>query len=319
MSKNFNLVTDVEKFLEELENLDQKPLYDMTAEEAREFLLSVQRKYPVNIKAEIIDRYVTCSNGAEVDIRIVRPENCDSEKLPAIIYAHGGGWVTGDKEVYDTLIKRLATECHAAVIFVNYNLAPEFTYPAALNEFCGVLEYVSKNPDEFNINPEKIITAGDSAGGNLAAAAALKTIYEGSNIIKAQILLYPVTDASMDTKSYDEFKNGPWLTKKSMEYFWDAYIPDKKTRKEVYASPLNADADELKNLPPALVITAENDVLRNEGEKFALNLNRAGFDAANIRLNGTIHDFMMLNALYNSAPTNAAFTSVCGFLKKYLN
>ncbi len=318
MNRRLNLVSDAEKFLMELETFDAKPLSEMPAEEAREFLHAVQRKYPQNINAEVTDRKVICRNDAEVEIRIVRPENSSNEKLPAIIYAHGGGWVMGDKEVYDTLIKKLAIMCHSSIIFVNYNRAPEFTYPGAIEEFCGVLEYVSKNYEEFNINPQKIVTAGDSAGGNIVIASTMKTLYENGSKIKAQILLYPVTSASMDTKSYEEFKNGPWLTKKSMEYFWDAYIPDKKTRKEVYASPLNADISEIKNFPPTLIITAENDVLRDEGEEFAIKLDHAGVCVSNMRVNGTIHDFMMLNALSDSVSTNAAFASVCGFLKRYL-
>lgn len=318
MNRRLNLVSDVEKFLMELETFDAKPISEMTPDEAREFLLLIQQKYSQDIKAEVTDRNIVCRNDAEVDIRVVRPENSSNEKLPAIIYAHGGGWVIGDKVVYDTLIKKLALMCHAAVIFVNYNRAPEFTYPGAIEEYCGVLEYVRKNYTEFNIDPEKIVTAGDSAGGNIVIASTMKTLYENGANIKAQILLYPVTSASMDTKSYEEYKNGPWLSKKSMEYFWDSYIPNKKTRDEVYSSPLRADKSEIRNFPPTLVITAENDVLRDEGEQFALKLEHAGVDAANIRINGTIHDFMMLNSLSDSVSTNAAFASVCGFLKRYL-
>ena len=209
MNRRLNLVSDVEKFLMELETFDAKPISEMTPDEAREFLLLIQQKYSQDIKAEVTDRNIVCRNDAEVDIRVVRPENSSNEKLPAIIYAHGGGWVMGDKEVYDTLIKKLAIMCHSSVIFVNYNRAPEFTYPGAIEEFCGVLEYVSKNYEEFNINPQKIVTAGDSAGGNIVIASTMKTLYENGAKIKAQILLYPVTSASMDTKSYEEYKNGP--------------------------------------------------------------------------------------------------------------
>ena len=159
---------------------------------------------------------------------------------------------------------------------------------------------------------------GDSAGGNLAAACALKTNYEGGPKIKALALLYPVTDASMNTKSYEEFKNGPWLSKKAMEYFWESYIPDKKRREETYASPLNASTDELKNLPPTLILTVENDVLRDEGEEFAQKLDEAGVETANIRINGTIHDFMMLNALEQTSSTKAGYNCICEFLKKKL-
>lgn len=317
MTKKINLANDVETFLEEIEEREGKPLYEMTPEEAREFLLSVQRKNYINIKAEVTDKTISSSTAENIDIRIIKPE-AKTEKLPAVIYAHGGGWVMGDKEAYDMLIKRIANEAECCVIFVNYKKSPEYTYPTALNEICGVLEYITKYPDEFNIDINRIALAGDSAGGNLAAACALKTNYEGGPKIKALALLYPVTDSSMKTKSYDEFKNGPWLSKKAMEYFWENYIPDKKRREETYASPLNASTDELKNLPQTLILTVENDVLRDEGEEFARKLDEAGVETANIRINGTIHDFMMLNALAQTSSTKAGYNCVCEFLRKSL-
>lgn len=317
MTKKLNLANDVKTFLEEIEEREDKPLYEMTAEEARDFLLSIQRKNYVNIDAEVTDKTISSSKAEKIDIRTIKPKT-KTGKLPAIIYAHGGGWVMGDKEAYDMLIKRIANEAECCVIFVNYKKSPEYTYPTALNEICGVLEYITKYPDEFNIDINRIALAGDSAGGNLAAACALKTNYEGGPKIKALALLYPVTDASMNTKSYEEFKNGPWLSKKSMEYFWESYIPDKKRREETYASPLNASTDELKNLPQTLILTVENDVLRDEGEEFARKLDEAGVETANIRINGTIHDFMMLNALSGTSSTKAGCNCICEFLKKTL-
>ena len=208
------------------------------------------------------------------------------------------------------------TGANAAVIFVDYDRAPETTYPKALNQIYGVLQYIYNYPDEFDLDREKIVIAGDSAGGNMAAACAIKAKLNNLDFIKAQILLYPVTDASMDTKSYDKFQKGPWLTKKSMEYFWKAYLPDKKLRDEILVSPLKADINNLKNLPPALILTVENDVLRDEGEDYARKLDEAGVPVTNIRMNGTIHDFMMLNALCDNIQTKAAFSIVCGYLKK---
>lgn len=318
MSKQPNLVKDVEKFVDELEKEGGKPLYDMTPEEAREFIISVQQKHPLQIEADVFDTNIFTETVDNVDVRIVRPLN-NNEKLPVIIYAHGGGWVIGDKEVYDTLIKRLSTCANAAVFFVNYNRSPEDCYPTALNQIYGVMDYVYNHPAEFNVDSEKMVIAGDSAGANLAAAAALKAKDENGPKILCQILLYPVTDSKMDTKSYDKFKKGPWLTKKAMEYFWDSYEPDKKLREEKYLSMLRVSEDDLRGLPPALVITAENDVLRDEGEEFARKLDEADVKAVNVRINGTIHDFMMLNALADTMPTKIAFTIVCAKLKKMFN
>ena len=182
-----------------------------------------------------------------------------------------------------------------------------------------MLEYVYNYPDEFDIDRDNIVIAGDSAGANMTAACALKSKVENLPPVKAQILLYPVTDASMDTKSYDDFKDGPWLTKKAMEYFWHAYLPDKKTGEEIFISPLKAGIEDLKNLPPALIITVENDVLRDEGEEYARKLDKAGVKVSNVRINGTIHDFMMLNALCENIQTKCTFSLVCSYLNKIFN
>ena len=318
MSKKEHLLKEIENFLAALQNSDGKPLYEMTPDEAREFLLSVQRQSPVNFEADVTDKTILTESAGEVNIRIVKPLNYD-KKLPAIIYTHGGGWVMGCKTVYDSLIKRLSIHSGAAVIFVDYTRAPEAKYPTALNQICGVLEYVCNYPDEFDIDRDNIVIAGDSAGANMTAACALKSKVENLPPVKAQILLYPVTDASMDTKSYDDFKDGPWLTKKAMEYFWHAYLPDKKTGEEIFISPLKAGIEDLKNLPPALIITVENDVLRDEGEEYARKLDEAGVKVSNVRINGTIHDFMMLNALCENIQTKCTFSLVCSYLNKIFN
>ena len=148
---------------------------------------------------------------------------------------------------------------------------------------------------------------GDSAGGNMAAAITLKTKEEKGPNIKFQLLLYPVTNADMDTDSYENFSDGPWLTKKAMEYFWDAYVPNVSLRQNKYISPLHADVEDLKNLPSTLILTVENDVLRDEGEAYARKLDNAGVDVINVRINGTIHDFMVLNAIAHTEPVKAAF------------
>ena len=318
MSKKEHLLKEVKNFLETLESLGGKPLYEMTPDEARAFLLSVQRQSTVNFEADVTDKTILTESAGNVDIRIVKPLNYD-KKLPAVIYTHGGGWVMGDKEVYDSLIKRLSIQSGAVIIFVDYTRAPEVKYPTALNQICGVLEYVFNYPDEFDIDSDNIVIAGDSAGANMTAACALKAKLKNLPQVKAQILLYPVTDASMDTKSYDDFKDGPWLTKKSMEYFWSAYLPDKSLRDEIFVSPIKAESEDLKNLPPALIITVENDVLRDEGEEYARKLDKAGVKVSNIRINGTIHDFMMLNALCHNIQTKVAFSLVCAYLKKIFN
>lgn len=317
-SKLPNLTQETEKFVEEIEAMDLKPLYELSLEEARKFLLDLQKKFHRDIDAEIVDTQISASGGKTIDLRVVRPKNND-EKLPAIVYVHGGGWVLGSKETHDMLIRKLSHCTQSVVIFPEYTLSPEAHYPVALNQVYEVLNYLNENPDEFNIDNKKIAIAGDSAGGNMATAAALKAKKENGPDIIFQALFYPVTDADMDTRSYEAFQDGPWLTKKSMEWFWDMYEPDKKKRDDFYISPLKAPVEELALMPAALIITNENDVLRDEGEAYARKLDSAGVRVLNVRINGTHHDFMMLNALFDSRPAKGAFALTCKVLRKILH
>lgn len=317
-SKLPNLTTKTEDFISMLENKDAKPLYKMTPEQARQFLDNLQKETHKDILADVKDTQIFTENKNSIALRIIRPAN-NNEKLPAIIYLHGGGWVMGGKESFDMLIKQLAINTNSVVIFPEYSRSPEAKYPVALKEIYSVLEYIYENPDEFNIDNDSIAIAGDSAGANMATVTALKAKKQNGPKIKFQCLFYPVTNADMDTKSYDLFKDGPWLSKKAMEWFFEAYAPDKESRNDIYVSPLKADEEDLKGLPPTLIITAENDVLRDEGEAYARKLDSAGVDVLNIRINGTIHDFLMLNALSDTQCAKGALNLACNMLKKALH
>lgn len=319
MTEKINLSSEVKEFIERIEAAGAKPLYEMTAEEAREFLSELQKKDFIDIEAELKDITILTEYAGEVSVRIAKPKKNSGEKLPAIIYAHGGGWVMGDKEVFGTLIKKLAIETNSAVFFVEYSRSPKAKYPTALNEIYGVMDYVYYKPQEFNIDNEKMAIAGDSAGANMAAATIIRAKLSSGPQMKAQVLYYPVCDASMKTNSYNEFKNGPWLTKKAMEYFFEAYLPDERLRDDKYISILKAPIEDLKGLPPAIIITAENDVLRDEGEEYARRLDEAGVEVINFRVNGTIHDFMMLNALQNTCQTKSVLRLTSALLKEIFN
>lgn len=316
-SKLPNLTTKTEEFVSMLEEQDDEPLYKMTPENARRFLNNLQEKTHKEIEADVTDMNIFTETADNVDIRVVRPKG-NTEKLPVILYIHGGGWVLGGKESFDMLIRKLAVCTNSVVIFPAYALSPEVHYPVAFNQIYGVLEYVFENPEQFNIDENRIAIAGDSAGANMAAVTALKAKNENGPKILFECLFYPVTNADMDTKSYDLFKDGPWLTKKAMEWFWDAYVPDKKLRDDAYISPLKAEEEDLAGFPPTLIITAENDVLRDEGEAFARKLDTAGVEVLNVRVNGTIHDFVLLNALADTQPAKGALSLACKMLKKAL-
>lgn len=317
-SNHPNLSKQVNEFVNLLNEKNSKPLYELSPEEAREFLINLQSKYPVtNINTTVEDVIISICNGKNIKVRIVRPKN-NTAKLPVILYLHGGGWILGGIETHDELIKKLSIYSNSAVMFVEYSLSPEAAYPTAINETFEVLKYIYKNEDQFNIDKNKIALAGDSAGANMATVLALKTVKEQGPEICFQALFYPVTDANMKTQSYIDFKDGPWLSKKAMEWFWNAYAPDKNIRNNPELSPINTDEKDLKILPPALIITAENDVLRDEGENYAKKLDNAGVKVFNIRINGTIHDFMMLNALENSIETQGAIFIAGNIVKNAL-
>lgn len=302
------------KFIEKLTNSDSKPLYEMEIPEARNFLADIQRASKIDIDTIVFNEYIE-TNPGKVELQFVRPTGSENEILPVILYVHGGGWILGDSETHGALIKNLANCTHSCVVFVNYSRSPEAQYPQPLDEIYAALEYIYEHAKTFNIDPYKISLAGDSAGGNMAAATCIRAKKQHGPKIAFQLLLYPVTDASMKSESYNLFKNGPWLTKKAMEWFWDAYLPDKKERENnIYVSLNNADISDLENLPPALIITAENDVLRDEGEEYARKLDEAGVDVISVRINNTHHDFMMLNALSESLPVKAAFSLICSVL-----
>ena len=317
MTKPF-LDNITQTFIDNIESREGKPLYEITPEEAREFLSDLQKEFYSPIQAKTEDINIFCPVSGDISVRLVRPENYTNEKLPLIIYCHGGGWVMGDADAFDMTVRTIANHTNSVVGFINYPRSPEFQYPDALNQIYDAIKYFAQNGSDYNIDSERIAIAGDSAGGNMAASAVIKIKKEGGPKLRFQALIYPVTDAEMNTESYKEFKNGPWLSKKAMEYFWDSYVPEKNKRKEIYVSPLKAEIEDLYGLPPALIITAENDVLRDEGEAYARKLIEAGVDTACVRINNTCHDFILLNALRESKATKAGYKLICKFLKHAL-
>jgi acetyl esterase len=231
------------------------------------------------------------------------------------MYFHGGGWILGDRDTHDRLVREIADGAQAAVVFVDYARAPEARYPVAIEQAYAATRYVTDNAADLRIDPLRLAVAGDSVGGNMAAAVTLMAKQRRNPKIAFQVLFYPVTDAGFDTPSYLRFADGPWLTKRAMELLWDAYLPDPAARKQPTATPLNAPLDHLAGLPEALVIVDENDVLRDEGEAYARKLSDAGVRVTSIRYNGTIHDFVMLNALADTPATRGAIAQVAGALR----
>ena len=293
-----------------------QPLYTLSPQAARDVLAGAQKSVPVTLApASAEDRVLNVGPKGRTDIRVYRPENAKGT-LPVVIYTHGGGWVLGDRETHDRLVRELTVGANAAVVFVEYDRSPESRYPVAVEESYAVLKYVAEHPQEFGADASRIAIAGDSVGGNMTAVVALLAKERKGPKVKAQLLFYPVTDATMSTGSYKEFAEGPWLTKKAMEWFWDQYLPDASQRADIHVSPINASFEQLKGLPQTLLMVDENDVLRDEGEAYGRKLAAAGVVVTSVRYNGTIHDFMLLNPIANTPAVRAAVDEASGYLRK---
>lgn len=302
-------------FIEERAVHSGTPIYQLSVEDARAVLSEVQEGNVEKLPVEIDDRMIPGVDGRKISIRILRPQNGMSI-LPVVMYFHGGGWVLGDKDTHDRLVREIANGANAAVVFVNYTPCPEARYPVAIEEAYVATEWVAENSQALKIDPARIAVAGDGVGGNMAAAVTLMAKERGGPKIIFQLLFYPVTDANFETDSYNEFADGPWLTREAMKWFWNNYAPDTALRNEPTASPLKATNEQLAGLPPGLVITAENGVLRDEGEAYARRLMRAGVSVTAARYLGTIHDFVMLNAITKSPATRAAIAQANDALRK---
>ncbi len=231
------------------------------------------------------DRLIPGPEGSML-VRVVWPEARGD--LPCLVYFHGGGWTFCSIETHDATCRKLANGAGCVVVSVEYRLAPEHPFPAAAEDAFAATRWVTRHADALGIDPQRVAVGGDSAGGNLAAVVALMARDRGELELCHQLLVYPITDHDFETLSYRENAAGPLLTRSMMECFWDFYVPD-GARSDPYVSPLRAKS--LAGLPPATVITAEYDPLRDEGEAYALRLREAGVAVTASRYDGMIHGF----------------------------
>ena len=304
-------------FLERV-NADTGPqLYELSPKDARAVLLKIQAIDVPKLSADIEDRDLPTGPNGKVSVRIVRPKG-NTQTLPVVMYIHGGGWVLGNQETHDRLIREIANGTNAALVFVNYTPAPEAKYPTQIEEDYAATKYVAEHGKELNLDSRRLVIAGDSVGGNMATVVTMMAKQRGGPKIRFQTLFYPVTDANFDTQSYRELAVGYFLTRENMKWFWNNYLPDENKRKEPTASPLQATTDQLKGLPPALLIVGEFDPLHSEVEAYAHKLIDAGVQVSAMRMLGTTHDFAMLNPIASTPPTRAAITIANSYIKKAL-
>ncbi|MBV6699806.1 alpha/beta hydrolase [Kitasatospora aureofaciens] len=292
-------------------------LFDLGPAEGRKAVDEVQAGEIA--KPAVDEEWVTVPGGptGSVRTRIVKPAGA-AGTLPVIVYIHGAGWVFGNAHTHDRLVRELAVGARAAVVFPEYDLSPEARYPIAIEQNFAVARWVVTDGASKGLDAARIAVAGDSVGGNMAAALTLMAKERGGVPLAAQVLFYPVTDAAFDTPSYHQFATGYFLRRDGMQWFWDQYTTDPAQRAEITASPLRATVEQLKGLPPALVITGEADVLRDEGEAYATKLRQAGVAVTAVRYQGIIHDFVMLNALRGTHAAQAAITQAVTVLRQAL-
>jgi acetyl esterase/lipase len=293
-------------------------LFDLGPDKGRETVDEVQAGDVVKPDVDITDTTVPGGPSGTVSVRILRPRGANGP-LPVIVYIHGAGWVFGNAHTHDRLVRELAVGANAAVVFPNYSLSPEAKYPTAIEESYAVAKWVAEHGAEHGLDATRIAIAGDSVGGNMTAALTLLAKQRGDVSFVQQVLFYPVTDARFDTGSYQQFAEGYFLRRDAMQWFWDQYTTDPAQRAEITASPLRASLDELAGLPPALVITGEADVLRDEGEAYAAKLRAAGVPVTAVRYQGIIHDFVMLNALRGTHAAEAAIAQAIATLHTALH
>ncbi|MBE4734421.1 MULTISPECIES: alpha/beta hydrolase [Streptomyces] len=269
---------------------------------------------------ETDEEWITVSGGptGSVRARLVRPAGAEGV-LPVILYIHGAGWVFGNAHTHDRLVRELAVGARAAVVFPEYDLSPEARYPVAIEQNYAVAKWVVEQGASKDLDGTRLAVAGDSVGGNMTAALTLMAKERGDVPLVQQVLFYPVTDASFDTGSYHQFATGYFLRRDGMQWFWDQYTTDEAERARITASPLRASVEQLKDLPPALVVTGEADVLRDEGEAYANKLREAGVAVTAVRFQGIIHDFVMLNALRETHAAEAAITLATTTLRTALH
>ncbi|MEJ0003650.1 MAG: alpha/beta hydrolase [Pararobbsia sp.] len=304
-------------FLDQL-NKDSSPFWELPQPQPQDILTKLQEQTPVDMSGVTTTEQTINENGRSVKIHIMKPDHV--EGTPGVLlFVHGGVWIVGNFENHKRLLRDLVVGSGQVGVFVDYTSLPAAHFPTQLEESYAVLKWASEHAADFGADGSRIAIAGNSVGGDMTAALTLMAKDRNGPKVSFQALMIPATNAGVDTASYKEYGTGRFLTQAFMKYGWDLYAPDAKTRANPYVSPLRASAEELKGLPPAIVVTAENDPLRDEGEAYARKLKESGVSVTAVRYNGTIHDFVTLNALRNVPSTQAALQQISEAIRANLN
>ena len=285
------VTAEVKTILDLLAAFEGPPIDQITPGEMRANYGAMSAAATKADMASVVDRMAPGPAG-DIPVRVYVPAADEAEPRPVLVYFHGGGWVIGDLETHDAAVRSLAARSGFTVVAVDYRLAPEHPFPAPLEDCLAAVEWVVKSADELSIDPARLAVGGDSAGGNLAAVVACR-LRDTAAAPRFQLLVYPVTDGTLSQPSIEDNADGYFLTKDMMAWFWQHYVGS-GSRTDPGCSPLHAEDAALVGLPPALVITAEFDPLRDEGEAYAARLASAGVEVTVTRYDGVIHGFFQM-------------------------
>jgi acetyl esterase len=311
-----NIDPQVRAFLTEL-NKDSSPFWELPQPKPQEILTALQDKTPVDMSGVTTVEKTVVQDGREVKLYIMTPDH-RADHPGVLLFIHGGVWIVGDFQNHQRLLRDLVVGSGQVGVFVEYTPLPAAKYPTQMEQSYAALKWIAAHGDELGADGGRIAVAGNSVGGNMTAALALMTKDRNGPKIAYQVLFIPATDASVDTASYHEYGTSRFLARAFMKYGWDLYAPDAATRDIDYVSPLRASPQALAGLPPALVITAENDPLRDEGEAYARKLKEAGVPVTAVRYNGMIHDFVLLNALRSLPEVASAIQQASDGIRDHL-
>jgi acetyl esterase len=286
-------------------NKNSSPFWTLPGPQVRAVLTGLQDKTPVDMSGVTVSAKTISANGQTVKLYIMKPRHA-AGKLPVLLFLHGGVWIAGDFENHKRLVRDLVVGSGAAAVFVEYTPIPDAVFPTQIEQSYAAAKWVAEHGAEIGIDGSRMAVAGNSVGGDMSAALALMAKDRGGPKLRLQVLLIPATDTDFETQSYRDFDDGRFLPRAFMQFGWNLYAPDEKTRHNPYAVPMRATTDQLRGLPRALVITAENDPLRDEGEAYARKLREAGVPVIATRYNGMIHDFVLLNGIRDTPGAQAA-------------
>ncbi|WP_310391319.1 alpha/beta hydrolase [Hymenobacter sp.] len=312
-----NLDPQVIEFLEGL-NTGGPGLETLTPLAARQALTDAQASVDVELSGIEVHETTIHQDGYKVPLHLVRPAGTTHQVLPVFIFVHGGGWVLGDFPTHQRMVRDLVVATGYVAVFVNYTRTPDAHFPQAIHEIYAATKWVAENGNAIGVDGQNLAVVGNSVGGNMSTVVCLLAKCSGGPKIKLQVLMWPLTNADVTTDSYQQFGQDRFLTTSLMKWMFDLYTTDPTERQLSTHSPLQATSEELRDLPPALIQVAENDVLRDEGEAYGRQLSAAGVPTTTIRYNGMIHDFGLLNGLATLPATRSLFRHAAAELKHYL-